>query len=104
MEKHELRILALTERLMDEGKLNWVLAPSIFRQGSYDRLPVSDDIMEDLGLVKGQKINSILFDSIAELSMQRLRTLVEDSKQKEEDSALDENFDFRDMMGNNNGE
>ena len=98
MDKSELRIMALSERLMDEGKIPWVLAPSPHRKGEYDRLPVSDDIMEDLGLVKGQHINSILFEAITEISIKNLIKLVEKRKQEEEDSELEEDFDFRKLM------
>ena len=104
MDKRILKIMAEAERMMDAGKVKWVLAISPISD-KYERFPVPDQIMTDLGLEQGQKINSIIADAIAEISLKNLVNLAENiskdlEKKKEEDidSKLEEGFDFRDMM------
>lgn len=99
LDKNKIRILALSERLMDEGKLKWVMAPSPSQKGMMERLPVSDDVMEELGLQNGQTINTIIMDAIVEASIKSMLKMVEKSRQEYEDKDLDESFDFRKMMG-----
>lgn len=96
LDKQVLKILAESERMMDEGKVPWVWAPK--RQGEYDRLAVAPSIMKELGLQQGQKVNTILCDAIAEMSLTLLTEHLAKINQDVEDQQLDENFDFRNMM------
>lgn len=99
VDKRRIRMLAESERLMDEGKVPWVMAPSI---DGYDRLPVSKDIMEELGLQQGQRVNQIILDAIAKLSLEALGKYLDNLIEKAEDAQLDPDFDFRSMMNEDN--
>ena len=92
--------MAESERLMDEGIIQWVWAKNLHDQ--YERLAVAPQIMEELGLTCGQNINSILFDAIADRSLQILGAKLDDIRQKLEDELLTEDFDFRTMLGEDN--
>lgn len=103
MSKQEyLRALAESERLMDEGLIPWVWAKNSHDQ--YERLAVAPQIMEELGLTPRQTINSILFDAIADRSLQILGDKLENIKQDLEDQLLTEDFDFRTMLGEDNAD
>lgn len=97
--KRRIRMLAESERLMDEGKVPWVMAPSL---NGFERLPVSHNIMSELGLEQGQRVNQMILDAIAQLSMEALSKYLDDLLQKVEDEQLDKDFDFRSMMDNDN--
>ena len=89
--------MAESERLMDDGLIPWVWAKNLHDQ--YERLAVAPQIMEELGLRHGQSINTILFDAIADRSLQLLGAKLENIKQDLEDQLLTEDFDFRTMLG-----
>ena len=93
-----IRVLAEAERLMDEGKIPFVMAKSPVG-GDYERLAVDASIMKKLGLEQGQKINSIIMEAILSESIRMLKEAVENAQLNAEDESLDQNFDFRDMMG-----
>lgn len=96
VDKSRIRLIAESERLMDQGKVPWVWAPTDYHV--YDRLPVTNQIMEELGLEHGQTINFIILDAISDLSKEILAKRLEELAQSLEDAQLDENFDFRSMM------
>ncbi len=96
--KEQIKMMALAERLMDEGRIPWVMAPSAIRKGEYERMPVSQNIMEELGLVSGQKINSIIFEHIVEASFKGMADLMEKFQKQAEEKEMDKNFDFRKLM------
>lgn len=104
--KNMLRAMAEAERMMDEGKIPFVffMSPS----EKWERLAVGPDIMEELGLETGQKINSVLVDAIFELSLKTIRKKLMDSLEKIEDSIIDEemedDFDFRKFMNEDGDE
>lgn len=99
--KEVLRIMAESERMMDEGKTPWVWA--LRENCQYDRMAVAPSIMKELDLKQGQKVNAIVRDSIVEMSLEILSKHLRDAQQAIEDSMLDEDFDFRDMMEKNDG-
>ena len=96
--KSLLRSIAESERMMDEGTLPFVWA--IGNSGRPERLAVAPIIMKELGLEKGQSINSILQDAIAEMSLKILAEKLQDLKQDIEDGFLEDDFDFRKEMNN----
>ena len=96
LDKEQIRMLALAERLMDEGEISWVWMMA--NSGQYERLAVNEKVMEELGLVQGQTINTIIMDAIARESIRILTEEVEMISQKAQDSLLDEDFDFRKEM------
>lgn len=96
LDKEQIRMLALAERLMDEGEISWVWMMA--NSGQYERLAVNEKVMEELGLVQGQTINTIIMDAIARESIRILTEEVEMIRQKAQDSLLDEDFDFRKEM------
>jgi antitoxin component of MazEF toxin-antitoxin module len=102
MNKGIIRMLALAERMMDEGSIPWVMAPSVYQRGEFERMPVPETVMKDLGLVQGQKINSILVEAIYQANLLEMNSLMkrifEQARQLEEDSKLKEDFDFRNML------
>lgn len=100
MNKRRIRILAEAERLMDQGKVPWVWAPS--HNGSYERMAIAPEVMTELGLEQGQTINQIILDAIAVMSMEILREKLDEIIQKAEDNQLDPDFDFRSMMNEDN--
>jgi hypothetical protein len=55
----QLRLLAEAERLMDEGKM-----PFVILRG--ERVSVQPEVMEELGLKQGQTINLSIFLAICE--------------------------------------
>ena len=88
-------------KLMDEGKIAWVMAPSVSGEGM-DRLAVSAEIMEDLQLKQGQTVNSILRDAILMMTLENLGAKISAIREKKEEEKLTEDFDFRNMMGDDN--
>ena len=96
LDKEQIRMLALAERLMDEGEISWVWMMA--NSGQYERLAVNEKVMEELGLVQGQTMNTIIMDAIARESIRILTEEVEMIRQKAQDSLLDEDFDFRKEM------
>lgn len=98
LDKFFLRAMAESERLMDEGKIAWVMAPSVSGEGM-DRLAVTDEIMEDLQLKQGQTVNSILRDAILMMTLQKIGDDLTALREKKEEEKLTEDFDFRTMMG-----
>ncbi len=96
MDKKTIRLLALAERLMDEGIISFVWAPGL--NGGYDRLPIAKDVMEELGLQQGQRVNSLILEAICDASKNHLEKLTEEYEQDEIEKQLDPNFDFRSMM------
>jgi hypothetical protein len=106
--KEQLRILAISEQLMDEGKVPWVMAPSIMNPGRFERLPISPEIMTELGLKQGQTINSIIFDAIAELASAQLKEIIEhmqhQMEREVEQNRMNPDFDFRNLMNEENKE
>lgn len=101
LDKFLLRAMAEAERMMDEGKLAWVMAPSPSGEGM-DRLAVTAEIMEDLQLKQGQTVNSILRDAILMMSLQKIGDDLISLRVKKEDENLTKDFDFRTMMGDDN--
>ena len=100
LNKNMLKAIAESERLMDEGILPWV-----WYKNSHDRnerLAVAPQIMTELGLKHGQTINWILFDAIADMSLKILGDKLTDIKQNLEDQQLNDDFDFRTMLGEDN--
>ena len=96
VDKRRIRVIAESERLMDQGKVPWVWAPNEYH--TYDRLPVTQQIMEELGLEHGQTINFFILDAITELSREILAIKLQELAQTLEDAQLEEDFDFRSMM------
>lgn len=100
LDKEILRLMAEAERMMDEGKIPFVMAPG--PKGIHERLAVSEAIMEDFGLTQGQNVNTILRDAILEANLKRLADKLVDAAQDLEDAFIDEvmedEFDFRDYM------
>ena len=103
LDKFFLRAMAESEQMMDEGKIAWVWAPSV-SNGFMDRLAVSNEIMEDLQLKQGQTINSILRDAILTMTLENLAAEISALREKKEEEKLTENFDFRNMMGDNDAD
>lgn len=99
LSKEMIKALAAAERMMDKGEIPYVRM--IASNGKYERMAVSQRIMEELGLEQGQTINTIIQDAIAEMSMKILSDSLNEIIQDIQDKELDENFDFRTMMGDN---
>lgn len=100
LDKFLLRAMAESERMMDEGKIAWVMAPSVSGE-NMDRLAVTDEIMEDLQLKQGQTVNTILRDAILMLTLEKIGKDLSALREKREEAKLKEDFDFRNMMGDN---
>jgi hypothetical protein len=111
--KEILRVMAESERMMDEGKIPFVLAPG--PTGILERLPLKEEQMTDYGLVQGQRINTIIRDAILEESQQkmaaiqrenfeRIAKIFENIEEEAIESELEDNFDFRTMMKDENGD
>ena len=98
LNKQTLRNIAESERLMDEGTVPFVWA--INAVGQKERFPVAPSIMEELGLIQGQSVNSILVDAIAAMSIRLLTEKIEQITQDIYDDMLTDDFDFRKEMGN----
>lgn len=98
LDKFLLRAMAESERLMDEGKIAWVMAPSVSGEGM-DRLAVTPEIMEDLQLKQGQTVNSILRDAILMMTLQKIGADLSALREKKDEEQLTKDFDFRTMMG-----
>lgn len=94
MDKNIIRAMAKAERLMDSGEIPYVWAPG--PSGSLERLAISKAIMEEFDLVAGQSVNSIIRDAILDYNLRKLRQELEDIIDK---VSLDEDFDFRTMLG-----
>ena len=103
LDKFFLRAMAESERMMDEGKIAWVWAPGV-SSGIMDRLAVSNEIMEDLQLKQGQTVNSILRDAILTMTLENLAAEISALREKKEEEKLTENFDFRNMMGDDDAD
>ena len=101
LDKEQIRLLAQAEREMDEGKVPFVWMMS--NSGNYERLAVAPSIMEDLNLIQGQTINTIIMDAIARESLKILGEKLDEIRQSVEDSQLTDDFDFREELkdGNN---
>lgn len=96
MKKEYIRWMAEAERLMDEGKLPFVMAPT--PNGRFERMSVNPDIMEDLGLKSGQTVNSFIVDAISQYSIELLLRNIDEIKQEYEESLLQPDFDYRELM------
>ena len=101
-DKERIRMLAEAERLMDEGKIPWVWA--IGPYGTKERLCVNPQVMEEFQLEQGQSVNSFIMDAIAYRSLELLKEKITQVRQDAEDILLEPNFDFRDMMGDDNAD
>lgn len=99
LDKDLIRAMAEAERLMDEGKLPWVWAPG--PQGIPERMAVSQEVMDDLNLVTGQNVNTMIRDAILIANLENLGKKLDKMAQRIEDRKIDPNFDFRTMMGDN---
>lgn len=99
VDKRRIRIMAESERLMDQGLVPWVWSPT--ENGSYGRMAVTPRVMTELGLEQGQTINTIILDAIAEMSLQILAEKLDEFRQNLEDEQLDPEFDFRSMIDEN---
>jgi len=98
-----IQAMAKAERMMDEGKLPWVLAPS--PAGIHERMPVPEAVMKEFELEVGQKINSMIRDAITEFMLgdilKSLKATIEKAINEEDpevEQQLSEGFDFRDMI------
>ena len=96
LDKDIIRAMAEAERMMDEGKLPWVWAPG--PQGISERMAVSEEVMEDLNLVTGQNVNSMIRDAILVSNLEHLGKKLAKMAQEMEDKQLKDDFDFRSMM------
>lgn len=96
LDKEVIRAMAEAERLMDEGKLPWVWAPG--PQGISERMAVSEEVMEDLNLVTGQNVNTMIRDAILIANLENLGKRLGKIAQEIEDKELKDDFDFRSMM------
>mgnify|MGYP006274929543 CR=1 FL=1 len=96
LNKRLIKAMVEAERLMDEGKIPFVMAPS--PNGIMERLALNDALMEEFGLEQGQTINSMIRDAIIDSNIQFLAAKLDKLAQKLEDDLLDEDFDFRDYM------
>ena len=96
LDKDLIRAMAEAERLMDEGKLPWVWAPG--PQGISERMAVSEEVMEDLNLVTGQNVNTMIRDAILIANLENLGKRLGKIAQEMEDRELKDDFDFRSMM------
>ena len=94
MDKYIIRAMAKAERMMDSGEIPfvWATGPS----GTPERLAISESIMEEFDLVSGQSINTMIRDAILDYNLKKLREDVENIIDK---LTLDEKFDFRTMLG-----
>lgn len=100
LDKDVIRAMAEAERMMDEGKIPWVWAPG--PQGISERMAVSEEVMEDLNLVTGQNVNTMIRDAILIANLENLGKKLDKIAQKIEDKKLVKDFDFRTMMGDDN--
>lgn len=96
LDKEVIRAMAEAERMMDEGKLSWVWAPG--PQGISERMAVSEEVMEDLNLVTGQNVNTMIRDAILIANLENLGKKLGKIAQEMEDRELKDDFDFRSMM------
>ena len=88
-----LRIMAESERLMDEGKIPYVMAPG--PDGVPERLAMTDDLMLDFGLKQGQTINTIIRDAILEANVKLLMKFLEEAEQAANNAIKDGNgYDY----------
>ena len=70
LDQEILQHLPALERLMKEGKIPYVRV--IGPTGDIEKLPVPPPIMQELGLLQGQKVDSILVEVISEKATQML--------------------------------
>lgn len=96
LDKKFIRAMAEAERMMDSGELPFVWAPS--SEGTLERLASSKEVMEDLNLVSGQTVNSIIRNAILTANLENLGRKLDKIAQDIEDKQLDSDFDFRSMM------
>jgi hypothetical protein len=96
LNKDIIRAMAEAERMMDSGEMPFVWAPG--PDGTLERLASSKEVMEDLNLVSGQTVNSIIRDAIFVVNLENLGKKLDKIAQDMEDKQLDSNFDFRSMM------
>jgi antitoxin component of MazEF toxin-antitoxin module len=94
--KEMIRMAAECDRMMDEGKIPYVMA--IGPSGNHERLAVTKEVMEDLGLEQGQTVSTVVMNAIFEETLKQLKEKIEASKDAELDAQLEEDFDFRKVM------
>ena len=97
LDKDIIRAMAEAERMMDEGTMPWVWAPG--PQGISERMAVSQEVMDDLNLITGQNVNTMIRDAILICNLENLGKKLDKMAQKIEDKKLVKDFDFRTMMG-----
>ena len=102
LDRERIRMLAEAERMMDKGEIPWVWA--IGPLGTKERLCVNSQIMEEFQLEQGQSVNSFIMDAIARRSLELIREKITQVKQDVEDSLLEPDFDFRDILGDENAD
>lgn len=100
LDKNLIRSMAEAERMMDEGKIPWVMGPG--PEGFLERIAVPTDVMEELGLVQGQTVNTMIRDAIFLTNLEFLGKKLSRVQQDIEDRKLDPKFDFRGMLDDNN--
>lgn len=105
--KHILKAMALADRLMDEGKMPYVMA--LGPNGVHERMPMTDLHMKEFGLTNGQTVGTVLRDAIIDFSVKLLSQQLADGLDDQKKKAIDEeeesvesklapDFDFRDLM------
>ena len=93
MTDEELKMLALAERMMDNGEIPFVW--SVTPYGDCARLAVNPIIMERLGLEQGQRVNGIIVQAIAEQSLDLINEEIARRKEQNIEDQLTDDFDFR---------
>jgi hypothetical protein len=96
LDKDIIRAMAEAERMMDAGTMPWVWAPG--PQGISERMAVSQEVMDDLNLVTGQNVNTLIRDAILIANLENLGKKLNKIAQEMEDRELKDDFDFRSMM------
>ena len=98
--KEMLRMVAECDRMMDEGTIPFVMAngPS----GRMERLAVTTEVMEELGLKQGQTVSTVIMNAIFEETLKQLKAKIEAAKDEEIEEKLEEDFDFRNVMDGDN--
>lgn len=96
LSKQILRLMAESERMMDEGKIPFVMAPS--PNGIMERLAMTDELMEDFGLKQGQSINSMIRDAILNANIKKIADILSAAEDEFIEEELENNFDFRKLM------
>lgn len=94
MDREIIRAMARSERMMDSGEIPFVWAPS--SKGIMERLACTKEIMVEFDLECGQRVNSIIREAIIDYNITRLAERLEEIK---DNLGIDDKFDFRNMMG-----